>query len=375
MPKTIFISCGDASGDVHAAHLARALFSTLHDVTIVGFGGKQLASQGVTLLQNTVAAEGFGFNGIVQKYLFFRHALTQACTFFDTEKLAVVVLIDFYGFNIHVAKEAKRRGIPVVYYISPQVWASRTWRINKLKKYVDHMLCIFPFEEALYRREGVPVQYVGHPLLDVIDIAHNNDVYRELQVEQGTKLVGILPGSRRSEVARLLPIMLDVCARINDPHVMFVLFAAPSVDRAIIEQFVQSSSIASRVRIVEGARYDIRSALTCCLVSSGTATIENTICGVPMIILYKMPMLSYCIARLIVHVKNIGMPNILAGKTIVPEYVQTIDCDAVSATLQSWLYDEKKRNDVQTALSAVTRMLGERGVIRRVVEAIQKMIK
>ena len=322
-------------------------------------------------LHDTVNAEGFGFNGIIKNYRYFKHILNKTVApFLQQDKPDLVILIDFYGFNIHVAKKARALNIPVVYYISPQVWASRTWRINKLEKYVNHMLLIFPFEQQIYKDRHITTTFIGHPLLDILTPVTRESVHPKDEVT-----IGLFPGSRRQEVERLLLMMCEVFSEIPLDRIRLIVFAAPAIDQKRIASILKSKGLHERSEIIDGSRYDLRRSLRFCLISSGTATVEMMILGVPMIIMYRMPWLSYYIAHMLIKIKYIGMPNILAEKQIVPEFVQHIDIDKVRDLVTQWISSDETVARLQKDLILTTKQLGEKGAIKRAVAILHQYIK
>jgi lipid-A-disaccharide synthase len=375
MVNKIFISAGDVSGDLHASFLVKEILKTNQNIQIIGLGGQYLKNTKISFLADTVSFEGFGLDGLVKKYFYFRKIFKHiVCPNILKEKPDVIILVDFYGFNIHIAKFAKQLGIKVIYYISPQIWASRYGRIKKIKKYVDKMLTIFPFEESIYKNENINVKYVGHPLLDIIGEIHKDKgkICNELNVMTDNELIGLMPGSRVSEVKQLLPIMLKIFSKVYLHKVQLIIFLADSIDKKIIEQMIDKCSFKEYIKIVSGPRYDIRKCLRFAIVSSGTVTVENTILGLPMIIMYKISKFSYFVAKIIVKIKFIGMPNILAKKEIVPEFVQNIDIEKIAKLADIWIYDlyNNPVEKVKEELLSVKNMLGDKGVIQRVVKEI-----
>ncbi|MFH1715089.1 MAG: lipid-A-disaccharide synthase [Elusimicrobiota bacterium] len=366
MNKKIFISCGDVSGDLHASYLVKKLLSKRSDISISAIGGDSLKSCNVEFLKDIVNAEGFGFSGIIKKYRFFKNILNSIIIpLFINNKPNLVILVDFYGFNIHVAKTAKMFRIPVVYYISPQVWASRRWRIKKLEKYVDHMILIFPFETKVYKGSKIKTTYVGHPFIDILEKYSVNN--------QPEEIIGIFPGSRKQEVLRLLPVMCSIFEDMDIGKHRLAVFAAPNIDLEYIKTIIKKYKLEDKTEIINGSDYDKRSRLKMCLISSGSATVETMIMGVPMIIMYKLPSISYFIAKLIVKVKYIGMPNILANKMIVPEFIQNINIESVRALLKMWFFSYEL-SKIKNNLSKTTQLLGEQGVIERAVEVIENYL-
>ena len=384
MNKHIFISTGDFSGDLHA----RALIDTIRQINqnenkfdnirITGVGGNEMRLNADVYLADTLSIEGFGLNGLFEKYLFFRNLLNnKIATYFELNSPDLIILVDFYGFNIHIAKYAKKLSIPVVYYISPQVYASREYRIKNIKKYVDTVICIFPFEKKVYEKYGVETEYFGNPLVDIIDqkLKAKDDALL-LEKYKDMNLIGLMPGSRRAELNSLLSPMLDII-KISKAYksAKILLFAAGSLEKSSIQRICESSEINKHVDIIYGDSYALRAKLSFCLTASGTITLENAILGVPMIIMYKMPWLTFQIAKAIVKIKYIGMPNLLAGKEILPEYVQTINTKRIADKVSEWQTDPHKLDAVKQSLNKVKDMIGKPGIIKQAAQICISFLK
>jgi len=320
-----FLVCaGDPSGDIYGERLIRALKSKQPGLRIDAVGGALMRracdETGSSFLFDLA---GLGITGFIEPLrqvprLISLHS--RLATLMRLERPDAAVCIDFYGFHRHVLASAKGARVPAFYYISPQVWASRPGRIQTLKRLVDRMLVIFPFEEKLYREAGVPVTWVGHPLLDLLP---------EPSAKAGRHgpRIGLLPGSRRSEIARHLPTLLEAARLIRreQPEAEFLLFAAPQTpDRPYLEALERARRRKPElaVRLVRDEGYLERSKLDFALTSSGTATVENALLGVPMVVLYRLSWPTYALARALIRVRHIAMANLLAGRELVPELIQ-----------------------------------------------------
>jgi len=345
--KEIFVSAGDFSGDMHAAFLVKNLKQLDDTVKITAIGGKFLEEQNVNFLTNIVDTQSFGFSGLLKKYYYFKNLVSKLIfPYLQNHKIDLLILIDFYGFNIHLAKLAKSMGIKVVYYICPQIWASRRGRIKNIKKYVDFVVPIFPFEKAIYEAEGIEVFYAGNPLVDIINEKLNNDPYLRIEEKQ---LIGLMPGSRISEVKNILPIFLKAINGMFEKYgkggklnnIEFCLIVSKNMNLALVENLIAEYNLPVKIKIITGPAYKLRQSMRFIMTSSGTSSFENLILNTPMMIFYKMDWFSYFIAKLIVRVKYIGMPNILAGEKIVPEYVQNINYEYLITDLYSWATIDK----------------------------------
>lgn len=316
----ILISAGDYSADLHGESLVSEMRKMDASLFVTALGGIKLKGVSDEFLQDMVELDVSGFSQPVKQFFKLKKILQQIVfPRLDPRRLDAVILIDYYGFNIHIAEKAKERNIPVFYFVSPQVWASRQGRIQKLKKCVRQMLVIFPFEEELYRRHGVPVTFVGHPLMDRIPQLKNEKKFK-LGAQNGPIRLGLLPGSRTRELARHIPLLIRSFEALKKkfPNLEGTLFAVEPIS----DEYYRSWNPPNPLAIVRENDYKKRSDLTLALTASGTATLENALLGIPMIVIYQTSWLTYFIARRMIRVPYISMPNILAGKAIVPELIQ-----------------------------------------------------
>lgn len=319
-----FIIAGENSGDLHASNLVREILKLCPEVRFSGLGGKQLSQAGVSILYNIVDSLAIvGFVEVLQNIHKIRKIFLATKSFLQNEHPDVIILIDYPGFNLRIAREAKELGIKVVYYISPQVWAWRRSRVKVIAKYVDKMLVILPFEESIFKEAGVDVSYVGHPLLDVMNLTMSKEeVFKHFNLDPQSKLIGLLPGSRTKEVERHLPVMLAAAELIKQKiqAVQFVLPRASTIKRELVDFYLSTSPV--RVIVVDQYRYNVRSAMDFAIVASGTATLETAFLCCPMVIIYKSSFLSYLIAKGLVNLPYIGLVNIIAGNMLCPELIQ-----------------------------------------------------
>jgi len=366
--KKIFICAGDVSGDLHAASLINNISQTDSSIKIFAIGGENLAKTQASFLYNIVNTGSFGISHLLKKYLYFKNVFKNiVCPMLQNEKPDLVILVDFYGFNIHIAKEAKRRNIKVIYYICPQIWASRFYRIKNIKKYVDEVIPIFPFEVDIYKKYGIEVYFAGNPLIDIIRASDIDvDIYQKFNLSREKQLIGIMPGSRKQEIKRILPIMLQCLKSSLSDKILFILFVSSPINKQLVLEILDDYDMRQQIKIIEGSGYSIRKRLRFCLTCSGTATTENLILNLPMMIFYRMSYFAYFIAGLIIKIKFIGMPNIFANRHIVPEYIQFININKVSNEIQNWINSDAKINKIKQDLNNVAKMLGEPGVLGRV---------
>jgi lipid-A-disaccharide synthase len=369
MARVLFVA-GDPSGDERAAEVARELKILWPGVEISALGGAALRGVADRFLLDLVAEGVMGFLEPLKKIPRFAKILEGILRPFLKEwSPDVVVPTDFYGFNRFVARAAKDAGRRVVYYVSPQVWASRPGRVGILKGVIDRMLVLFPFEEKIYRDAGVPVTFVGHPLLDAVP---EPDPHPPLRVEP---VIGLLPGSRPSEVRRHLPLFLATADRLakRRPGLRFVLFAAPNLPNDFYDLLLGGDPKRPYlVELVRDEKYQWRAGLDLALTCSGTATLENALLGLPMIVVYKTSWITYALARALVRVKHIAMPNVLAGREIVPEKIQSAATpEAIAGEVENLLNDASLRRRVRRDLLGLRVALGGAGAARRAAEAIK----
>ena len=317
--RKIFISAGESSGDIHGAHLMRCLLEKDSNITFYGLGRENMLKAGL-----------HGLHDMTHKSLMWLHALTELSTFMKMKKDCIhflsrerpcaVILIDYCGFNFHIARAAKKLGIPVIYYISPQLWAHGPWRVRKMKKLVDRLLVIYPFEKSFYDNAGIPVTYVGHPLFDEI---HKEGVdeglVTELKKQLGETIVSFLPGSRRQEIVRLLPLFLQSAVQIHQtiPSAQFLISCSNEQHFDLIRVITKEFKVPCK--IVVGSIHEVIKASSLCIAGAGTITLQIACYLKPMIIAYKISPFAYFIAKPFLITPFIGLVNKLAGKMVVPE--------------------------------------------------------
>jgi len=374
--KTIMIVAGEASGDMHGANLVREMLNLDPALNFYGIGGNRLSEEGVELLANASDMAVVGLTEVVSKLGSILKIMGMMKRSLDERRPDIVILIDYPDFNIPLAKAAKKRGIKVFYYISPQVWAWRKSRIGQIKKTVSKMAVILPFEVEMYHQKGFGVNYVGHPLLDMVKLNYSKQESRKkFGLSEDKITIGILPGSRTSEVRILMPELLRAAQILKRemPDLQFILPLADTLEETSVTEIISGFNV--DVKVVSGHTYDVVSCADLALVASGTATLETALLGVPMIIVYKISLLSYFIGRLFVHVKNIGLVNIIAGKTIVPELIQG-DASGmrIAAESLSILKNGERRQKMIKELEAIRARLGEPGAARRAAQIAHDMI-
>jgi lipid-A-disaccharide synthase len=371
------ISCGEASGDLYAGALTRALRDRDPGIEVFGFGGAGLAGAGGALLGDY---RGFAVTGLVEALAVVPRSWRMLGTLAaaaSARRPDVFVAIDFPDFNFRLMRRMHRLGIPVVYYVSPQLWAWRAGRLATIRRHVRKMLVIFPFEAELYERAGVPVEFVGHPLVDLAVAGRSRaEVASEAGLDPARPIVALLPGSRPNEVARLLPGLADAARRVarDAPAVQFLLARAPALDDVLFAPLAALRDAGVAVGVVEHAADDVLAAADVVITASGTATVQTALHGKPMVIVYRLSRLTYALGRRVVRVGTYGMVNLVAGRPIVPELIQDrFTPDAVARETIALLTDEARANTMRDDLADVRARLGGAGASGRAADAILRV--
>lgn len=375
-PRRVLLVVGEASGDLHGAYLVRALYQRDPELEIFGIGGENLRREGLRVIFDVSRLAGMGLMELVgnlkalwQAYRLLKKALRE-------ERPALLVLIDFPEFNLRLARQAKELGVPVLYYISPQVWAWRRGRIRKIAGSVDQMAVVFPFEVPLYEREGMGVNFVGHPLLDFVHPTRPREVTLcQYGLEPAKRTIALLPGSRKREVVYHLPPMLQAAERISQQMgVQFILVRASTVERQQVEEALARTSVP--VSIADGDVYNILHASDLVWVASGTATLEVAMLQRPMVIVYRVAWLTYVLARLLVRVNHIGMVNIIAGERVAPELIQgEVTGERIFMESRKILQDAELRAWTAKRLAEIKGKLGSPGAAGRVADIALEMMR
>ena len=371
MPR-IFIVTGEASGDVHGANLAGAIRALRPDAELIGVGGNRMQSAGVALLPGLERTDAIGVTlGLAHLRAAIRNFVALA-RFLRRTQLDAVVFIDNPGMNLRLARIAKWAGQRVVYYIAPQVWAWAPIRMRLIRRRVDRVIVILPFEEELYRRAGVPCTFVGHPLLDEVAPSYDRDELRKrFGLESSAPVVGLLPGSRESEVRALLPLMLQAAAQLARRHsgARFIMAQAPSITDELIASLSAGTSV--NVHAVRDQASEVMAASDVLLVASGTATLQAAVVGTPMVLTYRVPWPTYWLGRLLIRINWIGLANIVAGRGIVPELIQQdATAERLCGEASRLLTDHQAARVMRAELRKVREALGSPGASRRAAAAV-----
>ena len=374
--RVIMLSAGEASGDLHGATMCRALRALDPSVRLVGMGGPRMAAAGVDILVDPTAQAAVGTSEAIGRIPGLYRAYTLLVKRLWAGRPLALVLIDFPEFNLRLARQARRAGVPVVYFLPPQLWAWRGGRMRQMARRITQVLAAFPFERGLYEAAGVPVQFVGHPLLDVVPSGLDRATARaRLGVEGGDALVGLLPGSRTQEISRLLPPMLEAAARLAQAggERRFVLGLAASVSRERVTAQIRRAAEtgAPPVDVVEGQTHDVMAAADVLLIASGTATLEAALLGTPMVVCYRVSRLTEAVVRLLNRSPWISLPNIIAGRGVVPELLQgQVRGARLAAEAEYLLADTSAAAAQRAAFAEVRSRLGQPGVGERAARAV-----
>jgi lipid-A-disaccharide synthase len=376
MSKKVFMISGEESGDLHGAKLIEALKTHSPDLVVKGMGGERMRRAGLVGLDSRNLSV-VGIIEVVEKAPGILKAYRGLKSLLKGDHFDAIILIDFPDFNLRFASLAKGLGIPVIYYISPQIWAWRKNRINKIARLVDKMLVVFPFEVDLYKDAGVDVEYVGHPLMDTAYSPLTKEEARSrLALDERDNVITLLPGSRTAEVRRLLPPMLDAAALIEEglaEPVRFIICAANSIDDAELDRLIDAGP--SSVKVVRNDMYTALRASDAAITASGTATLETALIGAPMVIVYRVSAITYQIAKWLVGVKEIGLPNIVAPKSFIKELVQEdATPENIADEILQILKDSGKRNAMMRAYEDIRASLGDGSPADKAAAAVMSVI-
>jgi lipid-A-disaccharide synthase len=369
-PLRVLLVAGEASGDMHGAALVRALRERVSDIEVAGVGGPRLRAAGLHVLEDTEHVATMGFVetfGTLGRLL---RTYRRLVRYLDEERPRLVVLIDYPEFNLRLAAQAKRRGIPVFYFIAPQVWAWRRGRVRKIKEMVKRLALVFPFEPALYNGEEHVADFVGHPLLDVVTTSRSTEETRErhgLSLE--APVVALLPGSREKEVEFLLPAMIAAAERLAAEGWQPIVALAPNLEPGFLDLVLGRPMT---FPVVRGDTYDIVASADAVVVASGTASLETALLARPMVIVYRVAMLTYLVARLLVRLRHIGIPNIILGRTVFPELIQgAVSAEKIAAAVKRVAADPLA---IGAALRELREKLGEPGAAHRAAQMALDLI-
>ena len=370
----ILISAGEASGDIHAAAVTAALKRIDSTTEVFGMGGDELRAAGGEVLFDIKDHGVMGFVEVLKKLPDLFKLRREFARVMDERKPDCLVVVDYPGFNMKLAKLAHDKGIPVVSYIAPSAWAWNKGRAKNVAKIVDKVACIFPFEYDVYKEAGAPVEFVGHPLVDIVHpTMERAEAEAWVGKEPGRPLVLLMPGSRLMEIERMLDVILEGAKLLKKqmPQVQFAMPRAGTIPLEMLQSKIQTSGL--EVKITEGHNYDLFSVADLALATSGTVTLEAAMCGLPSVILYRTSAITAFIARRVINIPNIGLPNIVAGRQILPELLQEELTPAKLAATAVELLAPERRPQLEANLAYMKERLGEPGAVNRVAQLILRI--
>ncbi len=393
--RKVMIAAGEASGDLHGANLVTALSRLNPDVTFFGIGGRNMRAAGVDTQIDISELAVMGLVEVLLHYHRLHRLLRQMQDLLRSKRPDLLITVDYPGFNLRLAKTAKQLGIKVLHYISPQVWAWREHRVKSIAQRVDMMAVLLPFEVPFYEKHGVPVRFVGHPLVDSARPTMQRSEARHLfGLDPDCKTVGLLPGSRRGEIKRLMPVLLGSAARLKQqfPDLQLLLPLASSLnlrdlapwleplpaqtDSPHLHLFTTRQGKPLQIKVIEQHGYDVMQSCDAIVTASGTATLEVAMMNVPMVIVYKVSPLTYAIARHMINIPNVGLVNIIAEKQVVPEFIQhQARADKIAAATARFLEEPGHAHAVRKKLAAVREKLGKPGGSKNIAQLAQEMLE
>lgn len=374
--KTIMFSAGESSGDRHAASMFLEIKKQYPLIQGIGMGGEKMRQAGIDIQFDSDGIGVIGLIEVLKHYGEIRSALKQMKQLVTEKNPDLLVCVDYKEFNFKLAQYAKKQGIKVLFYVSPQVWAWRPGRVVKYGKAIDMMAVIFPFETPYYEAENIPVKYVGHPSVDKVHAEKTKaEAIAQFQLDADKPTVGLLPGSRLNEIKRMFPVMLDAAVKLTQlhPNVQFIMPQADSIDDAMLDSYLQDCPI--NLQRIKHQPYDVMQCCDAIMTTSGTATLEIALMQIPMVIAYRLSPITYWLGRILVNIQFIGLPNIVAGKGIVKECIQhEANAENLSLEIGKILSDTGYRNEMITQLMAVKNQLGEGGGSKNMAELALSML-
>ena len=376
-PHRILMVTGEASGDLLASRLVEAMRAANPSLSFSGMGGERLRAAGMEIVFDIAQHAVMGITEVIGHLGKLYGVFRKLKLTLKHERPDLLILVDYPDFNLRLARVAKRYGVPVLYYVSPQIWAWRTSRIRQIAASVSTMIVVFPFELPLYREAGVNAHFVGHPLLDIVRVSRSPEENKQrFGLSPNRTTVGLLPGSRLSEVKRILPAMLEAAHRLSlqFTDMQFITPIAPGLHKEEIEKLTEGSGVSPA--LVSNSMYEVIDSSSLVIVASGTASLETALLAKPMVIVYKMSPLSYLIGRMLVKVPFIGMANIIAGKKVVPELIQAeASGERIAAEAARLLTDTPYYDRVRAELALIRKQLGEPGASQRAAEIALTMLR
>lgn len=374
--KKILLVAGEVSGDLHGSYLVEAVHCIDPEIEFFGVGGERLKGVGMRLLHHSQSLSVVGLTEVLVKLPSILKSFRTLKRSLETEKPDLVILIDFPDFNLRLARIVHRRGIPILYYVSPQIWAWRPKRVKLISRVIRKMVVLFSFEAPLYEAAGVDVEWVGHPLLDIVKPALSKEMaFQQFGLDPRRRTVGLLPGSRIHEIERLLPSLLASAGLLQKeiPDLQFVIPLAPGISKTTLSSRMKSGSVP--VKVVEGFTYDVMNLCELLIAASGTATLEGAILGKPMIIVYRVSFLTYWVGRALIQVDHIGLVNLVAEEEIAPELIQKeVNPRRIADEAFRILKDPLLSQKMSESMAEMRQKLGEPGAAQRAARIVTSLL-
>ncbi len=372
-PIDILIIAGEASGDLHSSALMRELKKLNNNINFFGIGGSKMLSEGQNQLYGIDKLAFLGFIEVVEHLPFIKKVQREVLNLVDEKNIKNVILVDYPGFNLNLAKKLKKRRAKIFYYISPQLWAWGKNRIKKIKKYTDKMLVVFPFEKNFYQSFNVPSEFVGHPLIERMlnyNFLSKDDLYDALHLDKNKEILLLLPGSRQNEIKKLFPASVAAAKRLEKKfNLQTVILSPQNIDKNIYLNLIDDKNI----KVVNNYGYDLMKHSKFGIIKSGTSTLEAGLLELPMVVIYKTSLLTYLIGKSIIKIPNIAIPNIVLGKSVVPELIQNrMSAENLERNISSILSDENKYNLIKENLKLLKKILGEKSASINAAEIVYK---
>lgn len=371
--KRVFWIAGESSGDLHASQVLAASSSINPEVRHFGIGGPLMAKQGFEQLYPFARFSVMGFVEVVKHLRFFLNIEKEIAQLFRKDPPDLVVLVDYPGLNMRIAKLAKSLGIPVLYYICPQFWAWKHKRIFKLKAYTDHIAYILPFEGKYLNEHKITSTYVGHPIAEEISLSINKQQFAEkFNLDPKKKWLGFMPGSRDTEVGKILPEYMKAASQFDASKYEILISQAHAVDRELFNKIISSNK---NIKVIEDANYEMMQYCEAMAVTSGTATLETAFTGTPFVLVYKTSKISYQIGKRIVKIKRIGLPNIILDQDLIPELIQdNADGNTIAKNLKQMLTDPVRNEEIKLKLQELHDVLGKKSASLTTAKIIREML-
>lgn len=370
LARRIMIVAGEASGDIYGADLAREALKLDPNLHFFGIGGARMREVGIEILVDSADMAVVGLVEVLKHFNVISAAFLKLKKILLNDRPDLLILIDYPGFNLRLAKKAKKAGVKVLYYISPQIWAWRQGRVKKIARLVDSMAVILPFEAPFYERAGVPVSFVGHPMIDMVNVSMDrNQAAASFELDPARKIVGLFPGSRKNEIERLLPVIVASAVKLKKrfPDIQFVLPLASTLNNDDITPQLKAAGL--DVTMTRERIHDMIRACDAVISVSGTVTLEIALVGAPMVIIYKLSPLTYQLAKRLVKIDNIGLCNIVAGETVVKELIQNeANPERIAAEIITILTNAEYNSDIRLKLAAIRAKMGCGGASINVAE-------